>query len=328
MSEVTKAVRVADRAINTLLGVSADETVLVVADDASTIENQSIIDAMLGLARENGAQANLITIADVTADVQTLPGVVEDAMHTTDVVIGITKTTAASAVHHEVVERLKAEGKLRSMIMVKRSFEALTSPAVLQADYGDMAATAERLREVVAAGSQVHLTSDRGTDLTASIEGMPVGRTDFAHEPGGQTLVSWGEVYVGPAVGTASGRAVIDGPILGYGWPSEQVELEIDTGTVVDVTGDPDVAPRLLEEVRSNANGENVAEVAFGINPHANLRETNIWKKGRGRTHIAVGSGLFYGQEVDSPIHIDLVMNDVSVRIDDTTIIEDGEVVA
>lgn len=327
MGTVSKGVRVADRAVNTLLDVSAGEVVLVVADDASTAENQEIIDAMLGLARENGAEAELITMADVTEDVQTLPTAVEAALHEADVVIGITMTTAAPAVHHEVPERLKDEGRLRSMIMVKRSFEALTSPAVLQADYEEMAATADRLREVVETGSEIRLISDRGTDLTASIEGVSVGRTDVAHEPGGQTLASWGEVYMGPVVGSASGTAVVDGPVLGYDWPSEPVEVEIEDGAVVDVTGDPDVAPQLLEEIRSNENGENVAEIAFGINPHADLRETNIWKKGRGRTHIAVGSGLFYGQDVDSPIHVDLIMNDASVVVDGTTMIEDGDVV-
>jgi len=211
------------------------------------------------------------------------------------------------------------------MIMVKRSFEALTSPAVLNADYSEMTTIAKKMRKHSEAGSNIRLTSELGTDLEASIEDRWAGRTDVAHEAGEQSLISWGEVYQGPVVGTAEGKAVIDGPILGYGWPPEPVEVEIEEGNVKHIRGDEKIVGDLTENIENHENGENIAEIAFGINPEANQRTTNIWKKGLGRTHIAVGSGLFYGQSIDSPIHIDMIMNESTVEIDGKTIIEEGE---
>jgi len=109
MEKSTKAVRVAKRAIIDLLNVN-DEDVLIVADHASMAENESIINAMIGISQERGATTNLVVIENIDTDTQSLPEMAEKAMETCDVLIGITMTTAASAVHHPTPEALKDEG--------------------------------------------------------------------------------------------------------------------------------------------------------------------------------------------------------------------------
>lgn len=53
--------------------------------------------------------------------------------------------------------------------------------------------------------------------------------------------------------------------------------------------------------------------------------EANIAKKALGSAHIAIGSGLFYGQDVDSPVHIDLVMDSPTIAVDGAIQFDDGE---
>lgn len=327
MSKVTKAVRVANTAVETLLAVRPGETVLVVTDEAGMTENGEIVDAVVGQARHAGAETQLITIEDVPKGVEYVPDMVEEAMATTDVLIGITKTTAASVIHNPVPEQLQEEGKLRRLYMVKRSFEALTSSNVLEADYEAMIELGNRVREAVEDGSHIRITSTAGTDLEADIEGAYWKNSGFAHEPGHLTGISWGEVNSAPNVGTMEGTAVIDGPILEYGWPDPPIELTIREGLVVDIAGDEEMASLLTTLIEENENAENIGEIAFSLNEHATLPETNIWKKGRGRLHLAIGNGTSYGQPVVSPVHEDLVMNVPTVTVDGRTIIEDGEFV-
>jgi leucyl aminopeptidase (aminopeptidase T) len=325
MGRVSKATRVANRAIDELLNVRSDESVLVVADETAAADCSAVIDAVVGLATERGSETVLITIEDVPADREELPAAVTDAMTSTDVLIGLTRTTSASFTHHDVPLSLRADGELRALGMTKRSFEDLTSAAVLGVDFDALASFAADVREIVQAGEEIRVTSDLGTDLRASIDGMPSMSTDVAHDPGDITVIGWGEVYQGPVVGTAEGTAVIDGPVLGYGWPADPLELTVEDGVVTDVTGDEQIASGLRESIRNNENAENVAEIAFGINPYADRESTSIWKKGRGRTHLGIGNGLIYDQDVDSPVHVDLVMNTTSVSIDGEEIIRDGE---
>jgi leucyl aminopeptidase (aminopeptidase T) len=324
MSRVSKATRVATRAIDDLLAVQPDETVLVVADAGARADSPEVIDAVVGRATEVAAETNLIVIEDVAGDTETLPQVVTTAMERTDVLIGLTLTTAASFTHHEVPLSLREAGRLRALGMTKRTFADLTGRSVLDVDFDELSAFAATIRDVVQAGDRIRVTSDRGTDLSASIDGMPSMHSDTAHDPGDISVIGWGEVYQGPVVGTARGRAVVDGPVLGYGWPTDPVELAVEDGRVTDVSGDRRIAEGLTETIAANENADNVAEIAFGINPYADRETTSVWKKGRGRTHVGIGNGLIYDQAVDSPVHVDLVMNDASVAIDGRTIIEEG----
>lgn len=327
MSRVSQATRVAHRAIEDLLAVTPDESVLVITDESATADSAPIVDAVVGLATEVARETVLVRMEDVGGDREDLPAAALDAMHHADVLIGLTATTAASFTHHETPLSLREDGNLRALGMTKRTYDDLTGSSVLDVDVEKLERFGETVREVVQAGSEITVTSNKGTDLRASIDGMPSMSTNVAHEPGEITVIGWGEVYQGPVVGTTQGRAVVDGPVLGYGWPDPAIELEITDGDVTDITGDKQIAESLGQTIDEQPNAENVAEIAFGINPLADEGSTSIWKKGRGRTHIGIGNGLIYGQDVGSPVHVDLVMNDASVSIDGRKIIREGEFV-
>ncbi len=108
-----------------------------------------------------------------------------------------------------------------------------------------MSRVADYWQTAFEAGNAVRLTTQLGTDLTASIKGQPSHRSNFAHTPGRMSPINWGEVYQGPVVGTTNGRAVIDGPVLGFGWPKEPLVLEISDGLVTGISGDADVSAAL-----------------------------------------------------------------------------------
>lgn len=332
MTRVHTAVRTAYEAVVELADVTSDETVLIVADESGLEEHGEVVDAVFGIVRQRGATPTLVTMRDAKpGGAQAyLPDAVSESMESADVVIGLTKTTAAPVLHHPLPEGLRDEKDIRVVAMIKRSFEALTSPTALEPDREEIIETGTEIRELWNDSEEIHVTSDLGTDFTARIDEHETLRSGYAHEPGDWTTITWGEVVQGPTVGTTEGVAVIDGPILEYGMPSSPISVHIEQGEIVDITGDDPIVDELLVDLEEDENAENVGEIAVGLNPIAKAsasQDANIRKKALGSAHIAMGDGQFYDQPVASDVHIDLVMNTPTVEVDGQTVFDEGEYV-
>lgn len=323
--ETEKVAHLAAIVVDTLLATKPDEKVLIVTDVAGMAENGDIVRAIAAKSRAAGAETLLVEANDNPhKGAEYLPAGVERMMEGQDILISLTRTTSAPLPHHRTPIGLIRSGKARGVFMVKRSRADLLDICVLEADYPAMSKVADFWQKAFQDGETVRVTSAAGTDLTASIAGQPSHRSNFAHEAGRMSPCNWGEVYQGPVVGTTNGRFVCDGPILGFEWPKEPVVVEIRDGLATSVTGDPKTSAALWKLICDNENGANIAEIALGINAKANDPSCNTYKKGLGRLHIAVGNGLVYNQDVNSDIHIDLIMHDPTVEIDGTVIVRDG----
>jgi len=331
MSGSQKAVRAAQAALTTFTEVEPGEDVLIVADESGMEENGAIVDALFGIAEQMGAHPTTVVMEDVPpgGSVGSLPAAVEAGMRDTDVLIGITLTTLASVTHHEVPDGLREAGELRGLVMANRSYETLTSDFSLSADY-------ERILDVQAAfadrfgdGEEVHLTSSLGMDVTMGIaEHAEVHPGGFATEPGEFTTVTWAEYGQAPDAGTAEGTFVVDGPVQEHGWPDSPLSVEVRSGRITDVAGGGTIASRLRGLLSEYENADNVAEVALGANPvRTDSRDMNVVKNTLGTAHTAMGSGAAYGQGVDSPVHLDLIMLAPSVAVDGEQVLAEGELV-
>lgn len=330
VSEIERVQAVGDLVATKLLGLSAEDRVIIVVDETGVAENGDIARAILEHARASGAECLLVEMDDVPVDgngnhVEHLPAPIAEGLPACTAIVSLTRTTSAPLPHHRVPIELVRSGRLRGVFMVKRSREDLLSESVLGVDFDYMSQIADRWQSVFQDGSEVHVTSALGTDFTASINGMPSHRSDFAHVAGKMSPINWGEVYQGPVVGSMNGVAVVDGPILGYGWPGSPVTVEFADGLAVRMDGPDDIVTPLWELVTATENGQNVAELALGINPRANGRSANVYKKGLGRMHFALGNGLVYNQDVDSEIHIDFIMPTPTVSVDGQVVVVDGK---
>jgi leucyl aminopeptidase (aminopeptidase T) len=317
--------RLSEVVVDTLLATQKGERALIVTDRSGRLENGDIIDAITDRARQAGAETLLIEMRDSEKfGVEYLPEEIQKIMPDQDIIISLTRTTSAPLPHHAVPIGLVRSGQVRGVFMVKRSRADLLHECVLDADYAEMSRVADYWQEAFHNGEEVRVTSAAGTDFTASIKGQPSHRSNFAHQAGRMSPVNWGEVYQGPVVGTTNGRFVCDGPVLGFECTESPVIVDIKDGLATKVSGDPKVATALTELIENNENGENIAEIALGINAKANDHSCNTYKKGLGRLHIAVGNGLVYNQTVNSDIHIDLIMHEPTVEIDGRVIMRDG----
>ena len=327
----SKATRTAYAALTKFTDVQEGEDVLIITDETGMEENGEIVTSMFGIAKQLGANPTTIVMedADPGASQAYLPEAAKEGMKSTDVLIGITKTTIASVTHHELPDRLRENGELRSLVMAKRSYETLTSRFTLEADYERILEIQEIFAELFNDATEVRLTSESGMDVTMRVDAHPrAHKGDFATERGGFTTMTWGEYGQAPNAGTANVTFVIDGPVLEYGWPSPPLEVEVEDGQVTDIYGDTKMARQLTTLIEENENADNIAEMALGTNPiQSSSRDPNIVKKMLGTAHTAIGSGQAYGQDVDSPVHLDLIMTAPSVELDGKQILDEGELV-
>ncbi|RLE54417.1 MAG: leucyl aminopeptidase [Candidatus Methanomethylicota archaeon] len=307
--------------IEKLLSVKSGENVLIIADDSSEME---MVNALFKVAFNVGGNPVIAIIPSKWPSHTTLPKTVHGALNHAQVVIGITKSTGAPS-YDAVVAKLLRDKRIRYMSMVLRPLENWISGAAL-ADYEKVYSTALKLAEVFEGRKEIKVTTELGTDISASIEGSRVIiEAGFATKPGESAAFSDGEVSFTPVEGTANGVVVVDGPIALIGKPSEPIKLIVENGVVTEVIGGGE-ADKLKEMISKVKNLNNFAEFGFGVNPEARLN--GFWqeeKKALGTMHIALGDNIYYGGNVKCEIHMDMVVYKPTVSVDGVVIIEKGE---
>ena len=120
---------------------------------------------------------------------------------------------------------------------------------------------------------------------------------------------------------------VVDGPIAHIGVPDSPITVPVRGGRVQAVEGAGSQATELRRIIESIENADNIAEFGIGLNP-ASRRNGDFEeeKKARGLVHIASGDHVFYGGGTRSPIHMDMVLYNPTVKLDDRVLVEAGTV--
>lgn len=261
------------------------------------------------------------------------PKPVATAMEGADLILmatskGLGHSDAASA----------AIGAGKKVILMSEISRTTLSSAAASADYDEILATGNRIKEWMDDGSKLKITGPAGTDLTADITDkqgsvkaarcVVEGEHDVADEgdiPAKIAAFPDGEVPLNPVFGSTNGTIVWDTTMHEIGAIDEPIEANVEDGFVTDIRGgrEADQLRSFLESF-DNDNVYNIGEISVNTNPEANitgrLRED---KKALGYLHIAVGSG----GSVEAPVHIDGVLKAGTVSIDDEEIMRDGELV-
>ena len=323
--------------VTELLAVRPGEQVAIVLDPESEMEMARALAAAVARA---GAESTLLTIPSrETERKNELTPVVERGLEGADVLIGLTRSGGAPT-YASAVKALYRARRLRGMSMVMRTMENLTSGGAL-ADYAALKREGEALASLWRKASRIRVTTPAGTDFRATVAGEEVFvECGYATEPGQEAAFSDGEVSQMPNEGAGEGRIVVDGPIAHLGahlgaHPGAQagaadapLALTVEAGRVVRVEGTDERAGRLREIVATIPRADNVAEVGIGLNPACRRNgDFEEEKKARGLVHIAIGDNVFYGGTVRCAVHMDMVMYEPTVWLDDTVVVEAGRVV-
>lgn len=317
MIKTIDAVSVAQSIVKNHLAIKSGEEVVIVADSDSDLE---IVYTLAGAVKSVDADYTIAIMPNRGHDdAAVMTKFIDKGLENVDVLIGVTKASGAPC-YSEVAQRMFYNGKMRSMSMVFRGLNHFTKGGAT-ADYDAIAKQAKKLAEIWRKGKEIHVTSKKGTDLRAPIVKERVRIEDgFATKPGEECAFSDGEVFMYPVAG-ADGIVVLDGPIYRFGLPSNTLEIEVKEGKAVDIRGEGTVVRQLKDIVSSVKNADNFAEIAIGLNPKSLINgDFEEEKKALGNVHFALGKTPV----VYSAIHMDLIMREGTVKIDDKVVLKNG----
>jgi leucyl aminopeptidase (aminopeptidase T) len=302
--------------------VATGETVVIVTDPEMERYATLVADA----AGVRGAVVTTCVMPVRGQDGQEPPEPVARAMAEASVIF----SPVSISITHTRAMRAALEAGARAILMTAYTDQILTSPALLETDFLAQGAVCHKVGDSFTAGSRVHLTSPKGTDLTFSIEGRIANVLTNVPDPGQLAPVPDIEVNVVPVTGSANGRLIADAsiPYLGIGILEEPVVCTMEKGYITRMEGGAE-ADRLRVYLSSfgDHNCFNVAELGVGLNPNARLTGQMLEDEGvLGTIHIGIGTSHTLGGEIVAPTHYDLLMWKPTIEVDGRVVQRDKEV--
>lgn len=238
------------------------------------------------------------------------------------------------ASYDNILYYLKAAKKLRAIWFYVYSVKRFISAC--QLDLKSYLSLSKKLVSAFNAACSVHVYSESGCDLTLDIsDPNRKPEADFdgnLYEPGKGVNLPFGEVYVCPVNGSASGTAIIDGSFH-YGTTTllkHPVKLEFANGLLKEISGKDKKAVAILKQMVSDGencstyvspeklalykhNARTIGEFAVGINPKAKVVGEMIEdEKTYGTCHIALGAS-YNGDP--AMFHSDMVIKNPTVTL-------------
>jgi leucyl aminopeptidase (aminopeptidase T) len=316
--------RSADLIIRRLLAVQPGEQVALVCDPHTEM---MMVYALAGVIETVGGEYTIMMMPTRGTDRKNdLTPIIENGLTAADCLIGLTGASGAPT-YAASVKALYDAKKLRTISMVMRDLDNFTSGGAL-ADYDALYEDGKRLAEIWEKMEHIHVTSPAGTDIKAPIAGEKVIiECGFATEPGLEAAFSDGEVSQMPRAHTAEGIIVVDGPLAHIDQPDSPITLKVENGRVTSVSGECRQADELRHIIESIENADNIAEIGIGLNPVCKRNgDFEEEKKARGNVHIAIGDNVFYGGDIRSPVHMDMVIYQPTVIMDGQGVVDQGRV--
>jgi leucyl aminopeptidase (aminopeptidase T) len=314
--QVAKA---ASNVVNTSLAVKPGEQVLIASDHAS---DHAVVDALLAAVAAVGAEGTLVVQPAREKAGQPGNPVMAAAMAGADVIISPTSTALSFTPELKVALNRGA----RAIVMTGVTRNELTGGAGV-ADYEEVFRITKPLADAITAGKVMRVTSEQGTDMTSSLEGVTCGvGASFAREPGQISSYPSGEAWSAPATGTGNGVMVADGSAHELGFLAEPISVHFQDGRAVKIEGGAQ-AEELRRMIDGVENGDNLGEISIGTNPSARfLGNITEDKKQVGTVHFALGNSVV-GGTVKAPIHVDLLLLTPTVEVDGELLVKDGTIV-
>lgn len=195
----------------------------------------------------------------------------------------------------------------------------------LDIDYDALKKESVKLCELLRNTRKVKIKTAAGTDIV-----IDVNREVFYGENGGliDTPGSFGNLPEGEvafAPLSCDGTYVVDASFPGLGLIKMPLTFKVHKGVVYEITGEK--ASKVKERLdRLGKKAYRVAELGIGLNPKAKIIGNILEdEKVMGTVHIAVGNNLFGGGDNDVPLHLDGVILNPDVYLDEKKLIENGK---
>jgi leucyl aminopeptidase (aminopeptidase T) len=306
------------------LAVRSAEQVLLLTDEGTDPE------VVAGLVSGIEARSGVAVVSRIPTPL--LPGseppsTVAAAMREAGAIIELTSLFIGSS----AARRVATQAGARYLAMPGVRLETFRDDGPLAVDFDAIRADADQIGSAWEQASTFRLTTPAGTDLRGSVEGRP-GRVlhGLAREDGDYMAPPDIEAGTAPVERSGEGTVVIDADLLfmGQGPLPSPVLLRFADGELAAIEGEE--SGRLHEMLARCADDRmgNLAEVSMAFNPSGRVCGVPMeTESARGTAHIALGNSIAYGGTVDAVAHLDCVMRDATLELDERPVMIAGELV-
>jgi len=293
--------------------VRKGEEVLVLADDLQAPELSTAISTAASKLHAHAVSIVYPAIAPYREP----PRAVLSAMKSADVVIACSTTPIASGV---IEEALQARARILSMFRITIDALCRTVPI----DYRALTHEMKRIKKILDASHAIEIASPRGTNLCVEMANRPtLLALGSVRKPGEIDFIPAGAIGVAPLEGTAEGRVVVDGTILGFGRCLKPITFEIEKGRVKKVK-EGNNWKGLRQLLRRDDNASMLCEIGLGANPKAKLVGGPEDERVRGSVHFGLGENRYFGGILASESHLDGTMLGATLKVDGRELVRDG----
>ncbi|MDB4582199.1 aminopeptidase [Draconibacterium sp.] len=179
-------------------------------------------------------------------------------------------------------------------------------------DYNENLAFQETLRKTLDNSKKIQIIAEAGTNITI-------------HPRYWKTI--HGEIYTAPIEKKSNGKIIIDACAY-WGPPTTPIELVIKNGRVInldEMDADDKHQKFIVKDLNKDINSNILAELGIGTNLGAkwnmDLMES---EQARGTCHFGFGLNTDFGGQNSSVIHVDYVIKNPTIIVDDNIICDKG----
>lgn len=315
---------VANHIVSNCGNVNKDEKILVLCD-AST---EDIADLFVRESQLYTEYVSKLVIPVAKAHGEEPPIDARELMLQSDLILSLCKYSLA---HSQArIDAGKAGARFLSMPLY--SWDLLNDPAML-VDYRDQYTIVRKVADLFTTGSRVHVFSKSGTNITLDIRDRVgnccPGFVMMAGDLGSPPDI---EANVSPIENNSYGKVVIDGSITcpDLGLLSTDVILDVEGGMIKKISSSSKEYVAILEKIfiEHGSKSRVLAECGIGLNPKAKLTGSMLTDEGAlGCLHFGFGSNYTVGGRNEVNFHLDFVFKEASLRIDETDVLINGDLV-
>jgi leucyl aminopeptidase (aminopeptidase T) len=318
MPQVAEMLEGARVLVDTLTDVKPGEHVVILTDDGTP---PRIAEVTAQAVRERNGVPVIVRMDTLPSPNLEPPPTVAAAIQQANVIMGF----LSKSIFHTKA-RLAATQRGARMISPTGIAEETLVRGLVKADFFGIKPVVDDLGERITAGRRIHITSPRGTDLTAIIEGRRGNCEIWSREPGQVSGAPGIEVNVPPLESSTEGKLVVDASVAGIGLIHEPIHLTVERGRVTKFEGG--VQAEQLAQLIASANDPHayvIAEIGIGLNPEGQITGNIIEDESAfGTAHVALGNNTAHGGENPAPIHVDMVFSEPTIAVDGHVIVAPG----
>ncbi len=313
MNNHHKMLAAASAAMEYLFKISASDNVLILTDTYSA----AIADAFEKASIEKGCPVDFYKIENGQRPLQEIPSELEKLLQGKTIVLNIIK-----AYPEEIAFRIKWIFKVEDNKLIKMGhMPGITEEMMINSvdvDFDRMNSTAGRLVEEMTNVVDIHIKTEKGTDLLLGIKGRKfIG--DIGVKPGEMCNIPCGEVYCAPLETEANGIIIFDASIGDIGLLRYPLKVFVQKGRITKFESDDKaLVKRITDLTDIDSDARVIGELGMGVNPGARITGNMLEdEKAIGTAHIAFGNNEDFpgGGNNHSKIHRDYLFYKPTIEV-------------